>query len=174
MRFLVKQSTNNRAIAGPGVIYDTQGQIIMDSKNSVLMPRGVTADRPWYPTEGHVRYNTDNDEMEVFQGSAWKNIRYKEPANIEWQTLGTGDGLETKFGTLDSKDPLFPIPASAENVLVLVENVLQIPVTNYTLEQNPTGNSPSTGSPYPAGWYISFTSAIPIGKPVTVVHNLDK
>jgi len=174
MKFLVKQSTATRNIAGPGVKVDTQGQITMDSVNSVLMPRGVTADRPWYPEEGHIRYNTETDQMEVFQGTGWRNIRYKEPTKIVWQNLGTGDALEVAFGPLDSGDQFAPVPIAAENVIVLVENVVQLPITNYRLVQNPAGNSPSSGNPYAPGWYILFTSAIPLGKPVTVAHNFDK
>jgi hypothetical protein len=48
----------------------------------------------------------------------------------------------------------------------MVENVLQIPTTNYVLEQNPSG--------YAAGWYVVFGTAVPTGKPVTIFHNFDK
>ena len=60
----------------------------------------------------------------------------------------------------------YPVPVAAENVLVFVENVFQISTTNYTLEQNPSG--------YAAGWYVVFGTAVPTGKPVTVLHNFDK
>jgi len=51
-------------------------------------------------------------------------------------------------------------------VLVLVESVFQISGTNYSLAQNPASKQ--------AGWYIRFSSAPPVGKPVTVLHNFDK
>jgi hypothetical protein len=36
--------------------------------------------------------------------------------------------------------------ASADNVLVLVENVMQISTTNFTINQNPTSTGPTTGA----------------------------
>jgi hypothetical protein len=76
------------------------------------------------------------------------------------------DGVETTFGTLNSGDADYPIPATEKNILVFVENVFQIPGTNYTLVQNPPAKA--------AGWYIQFGTAVPFGKDVTVLHNFDK
>ncbi len=36
------------------------------------------------------------------------------------------------------------------------------------------GKSSITGASYPAGTYITFGTAVPTGKPVTVLHNFDK
>ena len=90
---------------------------------------------------------------------------------IVQQNLGTGAGTETTFGLLNSGDTDFPIPASAASVIVLVENVFQISTTNYTLVQNP---STGPNAPYAAGWYIVFSTPVPTGKPITVLHNFDK
>ena len=73
---------------------------------------------------------------------------------------------ELDFGPLANGDPDFPVPTAAQNVLVLVETVFQIAGTNYSLAQNPASKQ--------AGWYIRFSSAPPVGKPVTVLHNFDK
>jgi len=80
------------------------------------------------------------------------------PNVVSTQNLGTGDASEVAFG------PLSPVPASAANVLVLVENVVQIADVNYTLVQNPSGRN---------GWFIQFDSAVPLGKDVTVIHGFD-
>ena len=131
------------------------------------LPIGTTNQQPGQsgntitsPANGMVRYNSSTNQLEAYQNSAWRNVRFKEATTITQQSAGTGDGTETKFG------PLSPIPTAAQNVLVLVENVMQIATTNYTLVQNPGG--------YAAGWYISFTSAVPLGKPVTVLHGFDQ
>ena len=55
-------------------------------------------------------------------------------------------------------------------MLVLVENVLQISTTNYTLEQSTSGNLAGPNSPYADGYYIKFLSAVPNGKAVTVQY----
>ena len=91
---------------------------------------------------------------------------------IKVQTLGLGDASEQFFGVLNSGDINFPIPVAPQNVLVFVENVFQLPSNehgvggNYDVIQNPAGK--------PAGWYIYFSEAPPVGKPVTVIHNFDK
>ena len=193
MRLLKAQNTNLRNIYGKGVKYDVDDQVIVDSTNSMLVPKGTgdatetagTAlnQRPVTPVNGHVRYNTSLDGdgveigLEVYNLNAWRRLRYKEPnvnPGIVWQNLGNGDATETVFGLLDSDDPDYPIPTAAEHVLVLVENVVQLPTTNYTLEQSVSGNLTGPNSPYADGWYIKFTSAVDLGKPVTVVHNFDK
>jgi hypothetical protein len=174
MRLLKAQNTNLRNIKGKGVKYDVNDQVILDSTNCVLVPKGTLAQRPTSPVNGHVRYNTDDNEFEVYQNGAWRELRYKEPGTITQQNLGNGDATETVFGPLNSGDTDFPIPAAAQNVLVLIENVFQISTTNYTLEQSVAGNLTGPNAPYADGWYIKFTSAPPLAKPITVLHNFDK
>jgi hypothetical protein len=174
MRLLKAQNTNLRNIKGKGVKYDVNDQVILDSTNCVLVPKGTLAQRPTSPVNGHVRYNTDDNEFEAYQNGAWRELRYKEPGTITQQNLGNGDATETVFGPLNSGDTDFPIPAAAQNVLVLIENVFQISTTNYTLEQSVSGNLTGPNAPYADGWYIKFTSAPPLAKPITVLHNFDK
>ena len=166
MKYLKRQNTNTRNFTGPGVIYDINGQVILDSTNVAKLPIGTESQRPQTFENGQVRYNTDSDEFEFYQNSAWRKVRFKEPRAIHLQNLGQGDGSETTFGPLDSNDPDFPVPVSAENILVFVENVYQIPGSNYTLVQNPAGK--------PEGFYIQFGTAVPLDKPVNVLHNFDK
>jgi hypothetical protein len=171
MRLMKAQNTNLRNIYGKGVKYDINGQVIIDSDNVILLPRGTTAQRPASPENGHLRYNTDLNEFEAYSDGVWRNLRYKEPNNdggIVQQNLGLGDANEVFFGPLDSQDPdtRYTVPDAAQNILVFVENVFQISGTNYSLTQNPGGK--------PAGWYLEFTSAPDLNKPITVLHNFDK
>jgi hypothetical protein len=174
MRLLKAQNTNLRNIKGKGVKYDVNDQVILDSTNCVLVPKGTQAQRPTSPVNGHLRYNIDDNEFEVYQNGTWRELRYKEPGTITQQNLGNGDATETVFGPLNSGDTDFPIPAAAQNIIVLIENVFQISTTNYTLEQSVSGSLSGPNAPYANGWYIVFTSAVPLGKPVTVLHNFDK
>jgi len=167
MRLLKAQTTNLRSIYGKGVKYDVNDQVIMDSTNSMLIPKGTTFERPSTPNNGHLRYNTELNEFELYQDGSWRKMRFKEPRSIHQQTVGVGDDIETKFGPLFNNDTDFPEPASAASIIVLIENVFQISVTNYDLVQNPLGA-------YPPGWYIDFTDPVPARKPVTVLHNFDK
>lgn len=182
MKFLKRQNTNIRNIAGAGVIYDVNGQVVLDSSNVVLVPKGPTGDRPGElgvitsPTNGQLRYNTSDNEFEGYQNGQWRKMRFKEPTAIHVESFGGADDIETVFGPLNSNDPDYPDPTSAASVLVLIENVLQIPGTNYTLEQSDGTNVPSVGPnpPYAAGYYIVFGTPPPTGKTVTVIHNFDK
>jgi hypothetical protein len=177
MRLLKAQNTNLRNIYGNGVKYDVNGQVIMDSTNVALLPKGTTSQRPTSPNNGHVRYNTTTNQLEAYQNSAWRQLRFKEPnqdPGITQQALGNGDATETVFGPLVSGDTEYPVPAAAQNVLVFIENVFQVSTTNYTLEQSVSGSLTGPGNPYADGWYIKFTSPVDAGKPVTVLHNFDK
>ena len=142
MRLLKAQNTNLRNIYGKGVKYDVNDQIIMDSTNTVLIPKGTDAERPDNPTNGHMRYNTTLNEFEFYQDGAWRKVRYKEPRTIVQQNLGSGDAVELIFGPLENQDSDFPEPQTAggsTDILVFVENVFQIYGTNYTIVQNPGG-----------------------------------
>jgi len=177
MRLLKAQNTNLRSIYGKGVKYDINDQIIVDSSNVMLIPVGSESERPASPADGHIRYNTDDNQFEFYTNQSWREVRFKEPnqdPGIVQQNLGNGDAAETVFGPLDSGDTDFPVPAAAQNILVFVENVFQLSTTNYTLEQSSSGNLTGPNSPYVDGWYVKFTSPVPLGKPVTVLHNFDK
>ena len=192
MRLIKRQTTNLRSITGKGVQYDIDDQVIVDSQRAMVVPVGPLSERPGEvgvatsSNVGQVRYNTTDQQLEVYQNGAWREVRFKEPnqdPGIVWQNLGVGNiaADETVFGELQSNDPDYPVPATANNILVLIENVIQIPTTNYTLHQTAeiTSGGAEEGPNHPytetgTGWWIKFTSPVPTGKPVTVIHNLDK
>jgi hypothetical protein len=165
MRFLKAQSTNARGIYGnKDIRRDINGLVTLDSTNAVMVPSGTTAQQPSSPVNGMMRYNTTTNVFESYEAGSWAPVRRFAPAAIVVQSAGNGDDSETKFGPLNNGDTYNP--AAVQNILVMVENVLQIPTTNFTLEQNPSG--------YAAGWYVVFGAAVPTGKPVTIFHNFDK
>jgi len=167
MKFLKKLQLAKKNLTDDRIAVDANSLVYFESTNAMKLPIGTTNQQPGQsgntvtsPANGMVRYNSSTNQLEVYQNSAWRNVRFKEATTITQQSAGTGNGTETKFG------PLSPVPTAAQNVLVLVENVMQIATTNYTLVQNPGG--------YAAGWYISFADPVPVGKPVTVLHGFDQ
>ena len=59
MRFLRRQSTNARGLYGQDDIRrDINGQIVLDSKDMMMVPKGTAADKKTTPANGHMRYNT--------------------------------------------------------------------------------------------------------------------
>lgn len=183
MRFLKQSQINFRNVKDHSVAVEYDSRITMDGNISLLIPKG-TGDsaetegtdlnqRPIAPVNGMIRYNEDSDEFEGYQNGAWRAFRFKEPTEITYQTIGTGDYVETYFGPLTptsethyaNSDGIVVFgPDYGQNIMVFVENVFQIWTTNYVLEQDPLGFDP--------GWYINFTSAPP-NKPITVIYGFD-
>jgi len=169
MKFLKAQNTSRYSPNDNTIRVNTYGRAVMDFNGGVLLPKGSTAQRPQLtsvrqPTDanGTIRYNTDTNELEGYIGGNWETIRAPGASAISIETFGPGDATETVFG------PLANIPASANNVIVLVENVMQIPTTNFTLEQSSSGSLAGPNAPYADGWYLKFTSAVPLSENVTV------
>jgi hypothetical protein len=73
MRLLKQQSTNLRNINGSGVKLDIDNQVIMDTDNSLIIPKGGTDDRPPVPHDGQTRYNTDTLKFEYYENGDWIN-----------------------------------------------------------------------------------------------------
>ena len=144
MRYLRKQVLNRRAPWDQRLSVDINNAVVMTTTNNLTLPSGTTAQRPVLPVNGMMRYNTDivtGGELEVYQAGTWRSLRFKESNQITQQSLGAGDGTNLYFG------PLSPAPPTTvqsnttwggQNVLVIVENVLQLSTTNYTIVQNPT------------------------------------
>jgi hypothetical protein len=150
-----KFSINDRSLIsypngnGPG------NRVVINAKGGMMLPKGTTAERPQLssvrqPTDanGTIRYNTSTSSIEAYVGGAWEVVRAPGASSITKQTLGPGDNIAVIFG------PLTLTPSSADNIIVLVENVMQISTTNYTLT---SGNT-----------YITFTSPVPLGKYITI------
>ena len=142
MRYLKKQTTNQSSLNGRGIKYSAQELATIDSVSALLLPKGTTGNRPT-AVEGMIRYNTTTQNFEAYEANpafgtpGWKKFRTDEPKLIHAQILGNGDNVESLFGPLDANDPVSPVPSAPAQVLTMVENVLQIPTTNYIFIQNP-------------------------------------
>ena len=142
MRYLKKQTTNQSSLNGRGIKFSAQELATIDSVSALLLPKGSTGARP-SPVEGMIRYNTTTQNFEAYEANpafgtpGWKKFRTDEPKIIHSQNLGNGDNVESLFGPLDANDPVSPVPSAPAQVLTMVENVLQIPTTNYIFIQNP-------------------------------------
>jgi hypothetical protein len=116
-------------------------RIVTNTKVSLGVPVGQTPDRPTINENGMVRYNTDLQEFEVYNSSGdglgWELVRTVRPAPITVQTLGPGNYATVSFGPLRyASGEYYTNYTNPQNILVFIENVYQIPVTNYTLIQD--------------------------------------
>ena len=149
MRFLRRQTLNRRAVFDNSLYVDTNNNIVMGTTNTLVLPSGTTngtSPRPYVPVAGMMRYNTTTSNIEVYQGSSWRALRYAESGPIAQQNLGAGDGQSVYFGPLNSLYNPGNVSSNnsnfgGQNMLVVVENVLQPAGNNYTVVQNPTLSS---------------------------------
>ena len=149
MKFLKTQNTSRYAIADNAFRVNPYGRYIMDGTGALRLPKGTTAERPQLAgvstpegANGYIRYNTTIDAvtgaqigLEAYINGVWEVVRAPGTATITKQTLGPGDYVDDVFG------PLSIVPATADNILVFVENVFQISTANFLLEQNTTAGT---------------------------------
>lgn len=155
MKFLKTENLSRFSISDRTLIAYPDGvgpgnRVVLNAKGGLMLPKGATSERPQLtgvrqPTDanGTIRYNTSTSSIEAYVGGSWVTVASPLAIAITKQTLGPGDGVSTIFGPLNSTYAA-SYAASADNVIVLVENVFQISTTNFTINQNPT--STNTGA----------------------------
>jgi len=117
---------------------------------SIAIPAGSSTERPNDPIFGQIRFNTDVGKVEYFDGTLFSILAKQGDADIIVDSF-TGNGIDTVFGSMTNQ------VLDADQVIVFVGNIYQIPITNYTM----------------SGTYdITFTSVPPSGMPINVIHNL--
>jgi hypothetical protein len=153
MKFYKRNSLNPKDPMSNNFAVDSNGMILTKSVIGMELPSGSTANRPGdtnFPTEplvtGTVRYNSDLRDLEVYQRNQWERIRTVRPATITVQNLGNGDYASTIFGPLNS-DYAASYAVGAQNIMVYVDNVYQIPVTNYGIQLTPATITETLAAP---------------------------
>lgn len=144
MKFLKTQNTSRYALIDNAFRVNPYGRYIMDGTGALRLPKGTTEQRPQLTgvstpegANGYIRYNFSIDPvtgqhvgLEAYISGVWEVVKAPGLSSITKQTLGPGDYINDVFG------PLIIVPASADNILVFVENVFQISTTNFLLGQN--------------------------------------
>jgi hypothetical protein len=66
-----------------------------ENTSSLNLPKGTTAQRPSSPVAGMVRENTDDNVIEYYNGTVWKQVVYQGqivPVDIEYLLVAGGGG----------------------------------------------------------------------------------
>ena len=165
----MEETIKNINVNSPTPIKYNNGMIDMAVQNFEFETPNYGEERKLQPGSDPLSF-ADTIKLRTSLGGGapvWKQFRLSEAQNIVVQNLSNGDDTEVNFGILnDGFGSGLGYPSSPENILVMVENVLQIPSTNYTLTQNPCdvssnligaiGNYNSTG----VGAYVSSNTGI--------------
>jgi hypothetical protein len=115
------------------------GIVTIGGTGGFNLPAGDTAQRPASGNvAGTLRFNTDINRMEVYDGTEWDAV----VGGVTNQTITTADGSTVTF-VLDRE-------TSSAAVLIMLNGVVQLPVTAYNMVPNPSANlvfneAPQTG-----------------------------
>jgi hypothetical protein len=197
MKFLKTFRLNNKEVKDKSIVYRADQQIIMDSVVSLRVPTGTgnpnfspgteQNQRPSIPYKdsGLLRYNMSLDALEVLQLGIWYQLKTKNPLSIVQQSfiprppeplsdVTYVDGTEIYFGPLKGQNEQKPDIRNPANILVYIENVPQIPTTNYELVESTSIQKPLGSTQiYREGAYLKFFEPVPPLKTVTVLHGFD-
>lgn len=142
---------------------EADGRIVTDTNKSLQIPSGRTEDRPAEGVNGMIRYNQNigpGGEFEAYINGEWTLLRNGRQNTITQDTFNNGDYQDTIFGPLS-----YDIDISRpQNVMVYVDNVYQIPNTNYTLARS-TNAQPITTS-------TNVAQAAPFGSTKIFLENI--
>lgn len=130
---------------------EKDGRAIIDTTQSLRLPAGTTEERPLDASQGQIRENITLQELEALVKTTWERIRTVRPATITTQNLGSGNYYSNIFGPLNKDYQPSYDQGGAQNVMVYVDNVYQIPGTNYDLTADPLPVTATTTATSTAG-----------------------
>lgn len=137
MKFYKRQSLNHHEPGDNAFAIEADGRLVSDNTTSFKLPTGTIAQRPAAGGLGQVRNNSQFFDLETLVRTTWERIRTVRPASIFVQNLGSGNYYSNIFGPLNVAYTLSYLKSSA-NIQVYVDNVFQIPETNYSLVTDPS------------------------------------
>ena len=126
----------------------TKNRRLESGSTSVVMPSGNSATRPVGPVFGQFRFNTDVAQIEFYNGSIWVTVANGGGIAYTVDSF-VGNGVATVFTMTE-------VESSAQQIIVFVGSVYQIPTTNYTVN---------------GGFDIVFASPPPNTLPINVIHS---
>lgn len=147
-------------------------RVVSDTKVSLQVPAGDTSDRTALvgsDYNGQIRFNKSINEFEVYNydnpgPTRWEVLRTVRQGIITPQNLGSGNYNDTIFGPLSYDIDV----AKPQNLFVFVDNVYQIPTTNYTLTTNPSAATSPLSVSTSSGvttLFLSTLTNIDVGTP---------
>jgi hypothetical protein len=144
MKFYKRQSITTSAPMDNRLAVQADGRIDTNTVASLQIPSGVKDERPAVGVNGMIRYNKDigtGGEFEAYIDGEWTLFRNGRQNSITLQTFTNTNYQNTIFGPLAYDINI----GNPQNVMVYIDNVYQIPTTNYELLRS-TNDVPVTTS----------------------------
>lgn len=141
MRFVKRLNLDSQNPVDVTWAVEADGRIQTDSTAEMQLPAGSENQRVEPYNNGQIRYNTDVQELEAYVNGQWELLRTRRQGNIQFQTIATGNYVNSVFGPLSYRQD----SSKPQNVFIFVENVYQIPTINYTLVNDPVIQTPTVG-----------------------------
>lgn len=132
MKFYKRQSINPADPMDNRLSVQADGRIDTNTVASLQIPSGVKDQRPAVGINGMIRYNQDigtGGEFEAYIDGEWTLFRNGRQNAITLQTFTNSNYQNTIFGPLAYDINI----GNPQNVMVYIDNVYQIPVSNYQL-----------------------------------------
>ncbi len=130
--------------------YFIKNKQLGSAPNGPHMPVGDTADRPSQePAVGSMRYNTDVDTYEYWNGLVWVSVGIQGEVDVVVDSF-TANGLQATF-------TMSTFVSAPERILVFIGGVYQVPVDNYTVAN---------------GFDLQFGIAPPTDNIINIIHGL--
>jgi hypothetical protein len=119
---------------------------LQSGSTGIRIPYGSAATRPDNPVFGMIRFNTDSDLCEFYNGSVWQSFGTGGAVSYTVDSF-VGDGSTVAY-------TMTVAPADDQQVQVFVGSVYQEPTTAYTV----------------SGTTLTFTSAPPNSVPINIIQ----
>lgn len=161
MKYLKTKNISNFSIADRSFIVEQpSGKITTNSQNSIKVPTGAIERRPTVAEQGMLRFTTSDTSthedpdvenyfpgrpigIEIYFNNQWIPLRLQGPSTITKYFAGLGTWNESLDTDPDlsryfpiSGDPLPIVPASADSIIVIIENVFQVSDDNFELYES--------------------------------------
>jgi hypothetical protein len=159
MKFYKRQSLDYHNPMSNTFAAEEDGRLIADTTQSLRLPSGTVTDRPTDTTRGQIRNNTQAFDLETLVRTTWERVRTVRPATILVQNLGSGNYSSNLFGPLNAGYNLSYVKGAA-NIQVYVDNVYQIPYTNYDLTTDPSPVIANTTATTTAGSTVLYLDSV--------------
>lgn len=131
MKFYKRENLSTINPMDNALAVEDDGRIVTNTSASLQLPSGSTAKRPTVLKNGEIRFNTTlgTGEIEAYINGKWQIIKTNRQQNITQQTFTNSNYINTIFGPFQYDVDI----TKPQNVMVYIDNVYQIPTTNYTL-----------------------------------------